>query len=164
MPAKPTWLLRVPQILDALRALPAPFVDRDTIETLFRLRRRRSIDLMRHFGGYQIGRTFLINKAELVAALERIAAGDEFVWETRRKARLAQAVDRAQREHQARSIRIDAPPAVLDQGIPDLPRSIQLARGELRIEFRGAEDLLRHLLELSQAIMNDYPRFQSLVD
>ena len=36
--------------------------------------------------------------------------------------------------------------------------------GELRIEFFGAEDLLRHLFELSQAMINDYARFQAAVE
>ena len=164
MPAKPTWLLRLPQILEDLRATPIPFVDRDTVEKLFRLRRRRAIELMGNFGGYQIGRTFLIHKAELVGALERVVAGEEFAWESRRKARVAQAVEHAQREHAAREVRIDADHNVMNRRLPDLPAAVQLGPGELRIEFEGAEELLRNLLELSQAIMNDFPRFQSLVE
>jgi len=38
-----------------------------------------------------------------------------------------------------------------------------LKAGELRIEFVGAEDLLRHFYELSQAIVNDYGAFQERV-
>jgi hypothetical protein len=41
----------------------------------------------------------------------------------------------------------------------NLPAGVDLKPGELRIEF-GTEDLLRHLYELSQAILNDYRRFQ----
>ena len=41
MPAKAQWLLRVPEILEELRALDVPVVDRAVCERLFRLRRRR---------------------------------------------------------------------------------------------------------------------------
>ena len=46
----------------------------------------------------------------------------------------------------------------------DLPAGIHLQPGELRIEFFGAEDLLRHLFELSQAMVNDFGRFQAAVE
>jgi len=53
---------------------------------------------------------------------------------------------------------------VCDRTVEDLPAGIHLRPGELQIEFFGIEDLLRHLFELSQAIVNDYPRFQKLVE
>src|ERR1035438_7663896 len=45
MPAKAQWLLRVPEILAELAALDVPVLDRAVCERLFRLRRRRTIDL-----------------------------------------------------------------------------------------------------------------------
>jgi hypothetical protein len=45
-----------------------------------------------------------------------------------------------------------------------LPAGVHLKPGELRIEFFGTEDLLRHLLELSQVIMHDFVRIQSVVE
>jgi hypothetical protein len=163
MPAKPTWLLRVTDIIDQLRAADTLLIDRSAIEKIFQVRRRRAIDLMRHFGGYQVGRTFLIHKIELLRALDAVAAGEEFSHESRRKARVVESLDRARKEIAARRISIPATEGFLDRRIPDLPESIQLEPGRLRIEFRGAEDLLHQLLELSRAIMNDYARFKSLI-
>ena len=57
MPAKPVWLLRIPEIVQALQALPVPVVDRFMVERLFGVRRRRAITLMQEFGAYQSGRT-----------------------------------------------------------------------------------------------------------
>src|ERR1022692_2100735 len=65
MPAKAQWLLRVPEILAELAALDVPVLDRAVCERLFRLRRRRTIDLIRCFGGYQAGRTFLVDRPKL---------------------------------------------------------------------------------------------------
>ena len=55
-------------------------------------------------------------------------------------------------------------PDVRDRRMKDLPAGIHLQPGELRIEFFGAEDLLRHLFELSQAMVNDFGRFQAAVE
>jgi hypothetical protein len=52
--------------------------------------------------------------------------------------------------------------AVRNNKLSDLPPGVQLRAGELRIEFHGTEDLLRQLFELSQAIVNDYERFEEL--
>ena len=46
MPAKAEWLLRLPQILLALRVLDIPVVDRAAIQRLFGFQRRRAVQLM----------------------------------------------------------------------------------------------------------------------
>jgi hypothetical protein len=70
----------------------------------------------------------------------------------------------ARRLARGRKVRIDTAVHVRDRVLKDLPVGIHLKPGELRIEFRGAEDLLRHLYELSQAIVNDHERFQKAVE
>jgi hypothetical protein len=71
MPAKAEWLLRLPEIRAALERFDAPVVDRSVIEELFGLKRRRAIELLLQLGGYQAGRTFLVDRARL---LDRLAA------------------------------------------------------------------------------------------
>lgn len=130
------------RILERLAALPSPVIDR-AIEKLFRVRRRRAIELLNTFGGFQTGKTFLIDRLELIAQLERLRDGEEFQIEDRRRTRLLEDLERH---------------------FQDLPAGVRLQPGELRIEFFGAEDLLRHLYELSQAITNDYAAFQQRVE
>ena len=48
--------------------------------------------------------------------------------------------------------------------VKNLPVGIHLTLGELRIEFHGTEDLLRHLFELFQAILDDYKRFVNVCE
>jgi hypothetical protein len=43
MPAKAEWLLRLPEILVALRVLDIPVVDRPAIQRLFGFQRRRAV-------------------------------------------------------------------------------------------------------------------------
>src|SRR6202050_5742643 len=90
MPAKAQWLLRVPEILEELAALDIPVLDRAAGERLSRLRRRRAIDLIRSFGGYQAGRTFLVDRPKLVEQLEQIRDSPDFKMEWRREERLAE--------------------------------------------------------------------------
>ena len=69
MPDQPSWIHRLPQITQALEAPDAPpFLDRPAIERLFGLRRRQSIALLRRLGGYQVGKTFLVDRAVLLAS------------------------------------------------------------------------------------------------
>ena len=51
MPAKPLWLLHVPEIVSQLESFNVPVLDRAMIERLFGLGRRRAIELLHRFGG-----------------------------------------------------------------------------------------------------------------
>jgi hypothetical protein len=139
-------------------------VDRAVLEKLLRLHRRAAIRLMHNLGGYLAGRTYLIDRNQLIIQLERIARGEGFVEERERRARLSDELEKTRRLAPGRKVRIDVPADVRDRRMKDLPAGIHLQPGELRIEFFGAEDLLRHLVELSQAMVNDFGRFQAAVE
>jgi hypothetical protein len=164
MPALPQWFLRLPEILEDLRRFPAPVVDRAVFEAVFRVGRRRAIQLLHHFGGYQVGKTFVIDRLGLLAQLEAEAGGDRFTHEQQRKTRLSAELEQVRRLAPGRKVRIAVAPEVQECDIAGLPAGIHLRPGELRIDFFGAEDLLRHLFELSQAILHDYARFQAAVE
>ena len=164
MPAQPTWLLRVPEMIEELEALSAPFLDRTVMETLFRVRRRRAIQIMNALGGgYLIGKVFLVDRLELIAQLRTISGGGAFEREHRRKELLSTELDSIRKDRAAKEIKIPVADDIWEQSMTKLAAGIHLKPGELRIEFHGSEDLLRHLFELSQAIANDYEHFESLV-
>ena len=158
MPAKPSWILQVPKMQEELEALTVPVVDRACFEKVFGVRRRRAIQLMHQFGGYQSGRTFFIERVKLLRLLRRIADGD-YEWEVARRTKLVAEIERARKLLPGRQVQIVVPAEVAEQKIADLPVGVHLQPGELRIEFNGAEELLQRLFELSQAILNDYGRF-----
>jgi hypothetical protein len=165
MPAKPTWLLQVPKILGELHGMSVPFLDRTAIQYLFNVRRRRAIQLMSMLGGgYLVGKTFLIDRHKLITRLELIARGEDFLFERRRKERLVDDLERSRKELAGRRVSIPSPADVHERMVGDLPAGIYLRPGELRIEFFGTEDLLRHLFELSQAILNDYKKFAEICE
>jgi hypothetical protein len=164
MPRKSEWLEQLPVALEELRGLPAPVVDRAILEKVLGVERRTAIRLMGKFGGFQAGRMFLIDRLQLIAKLEQIADGAEVVAERDRRSRLSDDLERTRRRIPGRKVRIVTAADVHERLMKDLPAGIHLVPGELRVEFLGAEDLLRHLYELTQAMINDFERFRDAVE
>ena len=164
MPAKALWLLHIPEIIAMLETFDVPVVDRAVIERLFGLRRRRAIELLHRFGGYQAGRTFLVDRHLLIEHLRRLADGEEFQRESQRKERLGHTVDQLRRHQAAARVRISVEPDVFGRKLTDLPPGVALEAGHLHIAFSGTEDLLGKLFELSQAASNDFDRFRATAE
>jgi hypothetical protein len=163
MPAKPTWFLRIPHILEQLRGMDGvPLLDRPTFESLFEVRRRRAHQLMGRFGGFQIGRSYLVDRKQVIRMLERVAKGEEFSEESRRKARVMETLEVARRHLAGR--RVEIVPAAPPPETPGLPPGVHIEDGSMRIEFRTTEELLKRLFELSQAILADYESFRERIE
>ena len=166
MPPQASWLLRVPEILQFLRAPAAPpFLDRPAIERLFGLSRRQAIRLMGLCGGYQVGKTFLLDRMSLVEFLEgRQQAGDVRLVR-QRKQRIASAIESAATEMTARRIEIRTSTAASPHQSAELPQAIQrIAPGKLQISYGSAEDLLSRIVELASAASRDFPGFQKMFE
>jgi hypothetical protein len=164
MPAKPLWLLRIPEIVGQLETFNVPVVDRAIIEHLFGLRRRQAIELLHRFDGYQAGRTFLIDRLQLMERLRSLEEGEEFQRESMRKERLGHAIDELCRDRTAARVKIPVRPEVFSRRLAGLPPEVALEAGHLHIAFSGTEDLLRKLFELSQAARNDFDRFRAAAE
>ena len=90
MAAKSRWLLQIPNIIDQLSLLDTPVVDRAVCESVFGVRRRRAIDLMQRFGGYQAGNTVLIDRTVLITQLQGMLNNPEVHGERQRKQRFSE--------------------------------------------------------------------------
>jgi len=164
MPAKALWLLQIPEIVSLLESFDVPVVDRAMIEHLFGLRRRRAIELLHRFGGYQAGRTFLVDRRLLIEHLRCLADGEELQRESRRRERLVQTVEQLRRQQAAARVKIAVTPDVFSRKLADLLPGVALEAGHLHIAFSGTEDLLGKLFELSQAASNDFDRFRAAAE
>jgi hypothetical protein len=164
MPAQPAWFHRLDEILRELRETGNSHLDRLAVEKLFGVRQRRARQIMAGLPGLRVGNAFAVERQALLARLEAITAGDRFQWETTRRARLAEHLDRTRRQLAARRVRIPAAADARDRSIHDLDGGIELRAGELRIAFYGAEDLAAKLFELSQAMANDWHAFAQAVE
>jgi len=163
MPAKPEWLLRLPEIRTELEHLDVPIVDRASIERIFGLRRRRAIELMHQFGGYQAGRTFLLDRTRLLEALQSQESREDYSVEKRRRERLGDVVE-ASREHLISArVRIPVRAVAAKASLDRLAPGVVLLPGMLTIEFRHPIELLEKLYGLAQAIGHDFERFEALL-
>ena len=162
MPAQPAWFHRLTDILDELRTFEASHLDRLAVQELFRVRERRARQIMAGLPGLQVGNAFAVERQALIARLESTAAGEKFQWETARRARLTEELERTRKQLAARRVRI--PAVALEPALHQLPGGVDLQPRELRIQFRGAEDLASKLFALSQAMANDWVAFSRLVD
>jgi hypothetical protein len=159
MPAPSQWLPQLPEIIGELKVLTAPVVDRALVEKLFALKRRQAIGLCHRFGGFQAGRTFLVDRLHLIAELERIHRDPDFEYEMQRKQRLSEMVDQARRLRAGAEVVLPVGPDALDRQMADLPTGIRFEAGCLTVEFDKPEDLLGKLFELAKAAHNDYEAF-----
>ena len=151
MPAKAPWLLQIPEIVSLLETFDVPVVDRAIIERLFGLRRRRAIELLHCFGGYQAGRTFLIDRRLLIEQLRRLVDGEEFQWERQRKERLSHTIDHWRCQQTAARVKIPVRSDGFSRKLAGLSPGVTLEAGHLHIAFSGVKDLLGKLFGESPA-------------
>lgn len=157
MPKAPCWFSRLPEIISILRRPGAPpLLDRTAVEKLFGVGRRQAIRILNSARGYQVGKTFIIEREELAQFLETIedsGAGREV---RKRKERVAAALNEVANYAEAQRVEIRPRPV-------ELPPAIELAGpGRINISYKDPEDLLASIVELATAAANDFPAFRRL--
>jgi hypothetical protein len=162
MPAKAEWLVRLPEIRTALERFDAPVVDRSVIEDLFGLKRRRAIELMHQFGGYQAGRTFLVDRLRLLGRLAALEGEGDYHVEKGRRERLQGFVE-ASREHLL-ATRITIPVGNADARftLDGIGPGVRLTPGMLCVEFGQPVELLQKLYALAQSIAHEFEKFEEI--
>ncbi len=165
MPAPAQWFQRLTEILAEVERLEqGTLLDRQAFEQLFRVKDRHARNLMQRFGGdTRIGNAWAIKRERLIEALETIQRGDDFEWDHRRRRRVADVLEQARREYPTRQIKIPVPPETRLRKLGSLPSAIQVSPGELRIQFRTLEELLTHLVDVAQALANDFGTFEQII-
>ena len=159
MPAKASWLLRIPEILQTLAAIQTPVIDRATCERLFGVRRRRAIELLQRFGAYRTGNAILIDRSALIRRLEAIASHPDTVQEIARKQRLSDEIGRLGRQSSGAAVRIVRLPATPPRGVWTLPDGVSLSTRNLMVDFADVGQLLSRLYALAESIAADYEGF-----
>jgi hypothetical protein len=160
MPAKPSWLLRIPHIIAALSALHVPIVDRATCEKLFGLRRRQTIHLLQSFGGYRAGSVIVLNREDLIRKLQELQKSPAVEYEHRRKRKIAEEVAGLEASWAAKRIVIE-PSRTGRTATGWLPEGVRFGLGTLTVEFADVPQLLSRLYDLAQAAARDFDRFCS---
>jgi hypothetical protein len=189
MPKRPTWMRRIPEIIQVLESLDCPIVDRKIIEEAFCVQRRTANALLHRFKIYclneylssspdpklakTLSRRFVVaDRADMIARLMRIEATKDYRQELVRREHVRLEIEKARDQLEEIKATESAKKFILrptrdsmQKRMKDiLGRGITLERGKLTLEYFGFEDLVLQLFELSQALTNDLEKFRSKVE
>ncbi len=163
MPAKSSWLTRIPEIVTVLSAMKVPVVDRRAFEELFHVRRRRAADLVQRFGGYRAGNTSLVDRQILIQQLRRLECDPDVIRELARKHRIAVELEEARLQSRAAQIVTGRRPTDSGRRAWTMPAGVSFSGNALRVEFSDPEDLLFQLYQLSQAAAASFEHFCEVI-
>ena len=165
MPDKPVWWRHLPQAIDQLEALPFPWVDRATLEALLGVGRRRAQQILQPLVSHSVGKSGLALKDAVVSHLRTLAAGNAAFTERQRRERLHALLNEARAEARRHPrVLVEAPAALANQTLTDLPAGIRLLPGRIVIEgFLDPEEAKQKLLALVLAIGNDPDGFDAAI-
>ena len=132
---------------------------RQDIEGLFEISRASAQNLMKAIGEVQaVGGTHFVDRASLLGFLDQMVAADSFAEALRSKHESAEPVARAG------SLRLSLPEDLRRVTLKDLPASVTLNPGEIRVRGENAEQLLEGLVVLAQVMQNDLESVRMRLD
>jgi hypothetical protein len=154
---------RIEAVIQVLEALPRPFVDRATIESLLGVGRRAQ-QILAPCVTERVGSNGLADRDALVAHLRHLAKSDRHHYEQHRRQKVAAKLAELEKEHRERPrLLVEAPTQALSQEFENLPPGVYLEPGRIIIEFAYPQEALEKLLALAMAISNDFNRFERSV-
>ena len=106
--------------------------------------------------GYQ--RT--LPRTKLLRQLRKHRARAAFRGEEERRDRLVAELRKAR----LTGIRVTLPAETLDAKLASLPEGASVSRERIEVRFNGAKEAVERLYALAYALVNDYERFEELVD
>ena len=155
MPAKPRWLLSIPDAISQLEQLDRTLLTWRDVERLFGVSKARAATLMQTFGAELVGNQRTLPRTKLLQQLKKHRGRGE----EERRARLVAELQQAR----LTGVRFKVPAETLSAKLANLPEGVSVARGRIEVRFDGAENALARLFALAQALGNDYVRFEELV-
>ena len=156
MPAKPRWLLSIPDAISQLENLDRTLLTRRDIERLFGVSKARAATLMQTFGAEMTGNQRTLPRTRLLQQLKKHRGRAAFRVE---EERLATELQKAR----LTGVRFKVAAETMSAKLSNLPDGVSVERGRIEVRFGGAEDALARLYALAQALGNDLGRFQALV-
>ena len=160
MPARPRWLLALPDAIAQLEQLDRPLLTRRDLEQLFGVSRARAATLMRAFGADLTGSIRTLPRPALLRQLRRLQQSGTVRDEAARCDRVWTALRQARRT----GIRVPVPADALDGRLASLPAGVSVSRDRIEVRVTSAYDAVAKLFALAQALTNDYDRFETLIE
>lgn len=166
-----TWLPRSAEIVEVLRRMKSPTLDRAAIEELFQLQRRAAQTLMKQAGASgDRGGAVEIERTSLLSWVERISREES--WRLERRRAVSEELSLSMAEVQAvrralvvagrRPVEFPLVDEVLSTTCASLPSTVSITPGRITIDLSGDPDPVRAcqlLLQLGMALANDFGGF-----
>jgi hypothetical protein len=164
----PSWIQRIPEMMEALELLKTERLDRQTIESLFDLRKTAAFHLLRRLGAERCGHSLVIGRACLLARLRELQEHPDWRWERERRTRIRTRINDLNPSPRRRRSLVPIG-VVLQQQIDriviaGLPDTIELAPGSLTIHCRDMEHLVQQLVLVAKALDTNYEAMQLRVE
>jgi hypothetical protein len=132
---------------------------RQDIERLFGISRASAQNLMKAIGEVQaVGGTHFVDRASLLGFLDQMAVAESVDEALRSKHKSAEPVARTP------TLRVSLPEDLRRVTLRDLPATVTLNPGEVRVTGANAEDVLEGLVVLAQVMQNDLESVRTRLD
>lgn len=162
MNAYPSWIHRIPEMIEVLAMADAEHIDRRAAERLFDLRATAAKALLSRMGADLCGHSLVIGRGLLMARLREAHENPDWRWEVQRRGTVHERIAalRAKR-HRPSLVPVQAELAM--PRVASLPSTVLLGPGSAVIRCRDMADLLQQLVQLAKAIDSDYTTIQACV-
>ena len=146
--------------ISQLENLDRALLTRRDIERLFGVSKARAATLMQTFGAELVGNQRTLPRTKLPQQLKKHRSRAAFRGEEERRARLVTELRKAR----ITGIRVPLPAETLNSKLASLPEGVTVERDRIEVRFAGAKNATERLYALAFALVNDYERFEALVD
>ena len=121
MPAKPRWLLAIPDAISQLEKLDRTLLTRRDIERLFGVSKVRAAALMQTFGAEMTGNQRTLPRTKLLQQLKKHRGRGAFRGEEERRARLVAELQKAR----LTGVRFKVPAETMSAKLANLPEGFR---------------------------------------
>ncbi len=162
----PSWIHRIPELLEILALLPEQRIDRRRVEELFQLGRSASHQLLQRLGAERCGSSLALSRGQLMARLREAQEHPDWRWERERRQRIRQHVDQLRPAHRRSLVPVTSElrERIEAVAIAGLPESIRFEPGRLTITCRDLEHLVEQLVLVARSLDTDYETLKQRID
>src|ERR1051325_8239960 len=102
MNSYPSWIHRIPEMIEALALLDREWIDRELVEHVFDLRNTAAFHLLRRMGAQRCGNSLVISRGQLMARLREAHENLDWHWESVRRQSVQRRIEALQTQTQRR--------------------------------------------------------------
>lgn len=166
MNSYPSWIHRIPEMIESLALLDREWIDRELVERIFDLRKTAAFHLLRRMGAQRCGNSLGISRSKLMARLREAHENRDWHWELERRQRIRRHVDQLRPALKKSTVPVtrELREQMEAVAISGLPESIRFEPGRLTITCRDLEHLMEQLVLVARSLDTDYETLKQQIE